>query len=184
MQSKLRMRVATIGGVVLVAGAVGAGVAVADASPAPSVPHSVTASTWQDEATAGGRPTQQQIAALFDEWNAALATGNPEEVADLYAPDAVLLPTLSPEVRTTRAGIVDYFAHLLSSNVQAVITQEIITVLDRNNAINTGLYTFTLTENGVQQQVPARYTFVYQRTNGEWLIVNHHSSVVPESSPS
>jgi hypothetical protein len=65
-----------------------------------------------------------------------------------------------------------------------VITQEIITVLDRNNAINTGLYTFTLTENGVQQQVPARYTFVYRRTNGEWLIVNHHSSVVPEGSTS
>jgi hypothetical protein len=61
-----------------------------------------------------------------------------------------------------------------------VITRQIITVLDRTNAINTGLYTFTLTQNGVQQQVHARYTFVYQRTSGEWLIVNHHSSLVPE----
>jgi uncharacterized protein (TIGR02246 family) len=184
MRSKLRIRIATVSGVVLVAGAIGMGVAVADASPAPTVQHSVSASVWQDEAIKGGRPTQEEIAALFDEWNAALATGNPEKVADLYAPGAVLLPTLSPQIRTTRAGIVDYFAHLLPSEPQAVITQEIITVLDRDDAINTGLYTFTLTQNGVQQQVPARYTFVYQRIDGVWLIVNHHSSVVPEGSTS
>ncbi len=161
MRRKLRMRIATVSGVVLVAGAVGTGVAVADASPAPTVQHSVTASAWQDEATESGRPTQQQIAALFDEWNAALATGDQEKVADLYTADAVLLPTLSPQIRTTRAGIVDYFAHLLLSNPQAEITREIITVLGRNDAINTGLYTSTLTQNGVQRQVHARYTFVY-----------------------
>jgi uncharacterized protein (TIGR02246 family) len=184
MRNEFRMRVSTVTGVALLVGAVGAGVAVADPSPAPAVQHSVTASSWQDEATEGAQPTPEQIAALFDEWNAALATGNPEEVADLYAPDAVLLPTLSPQIRTTRAGIVDYFAHLLPSMPQAAITQEMITVLDRDDAINTGLYTFTLTQNGVQQQVPARYTFVYQRINGEWLIINHHSSLVPEDSAS
>ena len=155
----------------------------ADAPPAPAV-HSVTASAWQGNANEVDQPTEQQIAALFDEWNAALATGDPEEVADLYAPDAVLLPTLSAQIRTTRAEIVDYFAHLLPSEPQAVITQEIITVLGRNDALNTGLYAFTLTQNGVQQQVPARYTFVYQRINGVWLIINHHSSLVPESSTS
>jgi uncharacterized protein (TIGR02246 family) len=184
VRSSLRMRVATVSVGLLVTGAIGAGVAAADAPPASAVQHSVTASPWQDEPTEVGRPTQQQIAALFDDWNAALATGNPEKVADLYAPDAVLLPTLSPQIRTTRAGIVDYFAHLLPSHPQAVITQEIITVLDRRDAINTGLYTFTLTQNDVQQQVHARYTFVYHRTHGEWLIVNHHSSVVPEGSTS
>jgi len=180
MRSSLRMRVSTVGVGLLMAGAIGAGVAAADAPPAAAVQHSVTASAPQDERTEVGRPTQQQIAALFDEWNAALATGDPKKVADLYAPHAVLLPTLSHQIRTTRAGIVDYFAHLLPSHPQAVITQEIITILDRRAAINTGLYTFTLTQNGVQQKVPARYTFVYHRTHGEWLIVNHHSSVVPE----
>jgi uncharacterized protein (TIGR02246 family) len=180
MRSSLRVRVATVSGGLLVAGAIGVGVAAADAPPAPAVQHSVTASTSQDEGTDFGRPTKHQIAALFDKWNAALATRNPEKVADLYAPDAVLLPTLSPQIRTTRAGIVDYFAHLLPSHPQAAITQEIITVLGRRGAINTGLYTFTLTQNGVQQKVPARYTFVYHRIHGEWLIVNHHSSVVPK----
>jgi uncharacterized protein (TIGR02246 family) len=83
-----------------------------------------------------------------------------------------------------REEIVDYFTHFLPSKPQAVITQEVITVLDRNDAINTGRYTFTLTQNGVPQQVHARYTFVYQRTDGAWLIVNHHSSLVPEGSTS
>ena len=180
MRSRFRMPVATVSGV-LVAGAIGAGVAAADAAPAPTVPHSVTASAWQDAATEAGQPTPEEIAALFDEWNAALATGDPERVADLYAPDAVLLPTLSPQIRTTRAGIVDYFTHFLPSGPQAVITQEFITVLDRDDAINTGLYTFTLTQDG-GEQVHARYTFVYRRIDGAWLIVNHHSSLVPEGS--
>jgi uncharacterized protein (TIGR02246 family) len=157
---------------------------VADASPTPSVQQAVTTSAGQDGTTEDGRPTQEQIAALFDDWNAALATGDPEQVADLYAPDAVLLPTVSPQIRTTRAEIVDYFAHLLTSKPQAEITREVITVLDRDDAINTGLYTFTLTRDGVVQQVPARYTFVYQRTDGVWRIINHHSSVVPEDSTS
>lgn len=38
------------------------------------------------------------IASLFDEWNAALATKDPQQVANLYAHDAVLLPTVSNEV--------------------------------------------------------------------------------------
>jgi len=173
------MQVATVGGVVLLGGAIGAGVAAADAAPVPAVHYSVTAGALRDEANEADQPAEEQIAVLFDQWNAALATGNPEKVADLYAPDAVLLPTLSPEIRTTRAGIVDYFTHFLPSKPQAVITQEYITVLAPNAAVNTGLYTFTLTQNGVPQQVDARYTFVYHRTDDAWLIVNHHSSLVP-----
>jgi hypothetical protein len=90
------MRVATVSVGLLVAGAIGADVAAADAPWAPGVQQSATVSPWQDDEIEAGRPSQQEIAALFDEWNAALATGDPEKVADLYSPDAVLLPTLSP----------------------------------------------------------------------------------------
>jgi hypothetical protein len=44
--------------------------------------------------------------------DSALAILDPEKVADRYAPDAVLLPIVSNEVRTYRAGIVDYFDRL------------------------------------------------------------------------
>jgi hypothetical protein len=38
---------------------------------------------------------------LFDRWNEALATKDPATVANLYGHDAVLLPTVSNEVRIT-----------------------------------------------------------------------------------
>ncbi|MEM9313494.1 MAG: DUF4440 domain-containing protein, partial [Pseudomonadota bacterium] len=33
---------------------------------------------------------QQDVLQLFERWNAALATGNPDEVTALYAEDAIL----------------------------------------------------------------------------------------------
>ncbi|MCQ4081693.1 SgcJ/EcaC family oxidoreductase [Streptomyces sp. RB6PN25] len=125
-------------------------------------------------------PTRMQIAGLFDRWNAALATGDADRVADLYAPDAVLLPTLSARMRTTRAGIVDYFAHFLESRPVARIQQRVIDVLDATSAVDTGLYRFTLTgKDGTTSTVDARYTFVYELRGGRWLIVSHHSSALP-----
>jgi len=125
-------------------------------------------------------PSQGEIAGLFDKWNAALATGNPENVADLYAPNAVLVPTVSNQIRTNRAGIVDYFTHFLEGKPRGKIDRSIITVMDPQTAINSGIYTFTLIQDGQQKNLEGRYTFVYEKQNGRWLIVNHHSSELPE----
>ena len=164
---------------VLVALAI-SGCSTSQASPAaPQQPPAIT----QPLAPPPALPSQDEIAGLFDQWNAALATGDPEKVADLYAPNAVLLPTLSNQIRTNRAEIVDYFTHFLQSKPRGTIDREIITVIDPQTAINTGTYTFTLTQDGQPQNVQARYTFVYQKENGNWLIVNHHSSKMPEPAP-
>jgi uncharacterized protein (TIGR02246 family) len=48
--------------------------------------------------THAGLEQREAIAGLFDRWNEALATLNPATVADMYWPDAVLLPTVSNEV--------------------------------------------------------------------------------------
>lgn len=125
-------------------------------------------------------PSPEQVTELFDEWNAALATGDPETVADLYAPDAVLLPTVSNVVRTDRAGIVDYFTGFLPNKPSAVIEQSTVNVLDSDNAIDTGVYRITLNKSEGPEIIDARYTFVYEKRDGEWLIVNHHSSEMPE----
>jgi uncharacterized protein (TIGR02246 family) len=131
-------------------------------------------------APAAALPSEQEIAALFPEWNAALATGDPEKVADLYAPEGVLLPTVSNQVRTDRAAIADYFVKFLQSKPQGKIDKEHITVLDADTAVNTGVYTFSLTQDGRPQQVQARFTYVYELIGGKWLIANHHSSAMPE----
>lgn len=126
------------------------------------------------------KPTAEQIKALFADWNAALATGDPQKVADRYAPNAVLLPTVSNKVRDNRAEIVDYFEHFLQGKPQGTILDSHVAVLNADDAIDAGTYRFALTKNGKPTTVDARYTFVYEKIGGRWLIVNHHSSAMPE----
>ncbi|MFI5967026.1 SgcJ/EcaC family oxidoreductase [Streptomyces asoensis] len=147
----------------------------------------VTAVTVSAGVSAAGpekssEPTRKQIAALFDGWNAALRTGDAETVADRYADDAVLLPTVSNRVRTDRAGIVDYFEHFLLNKPVGKKVRTIINVLDRDSALDTGVYAFTLTDpvTGAKRVVEARYTYEYEKRGGVWKIVNHHSSAMPE----
>lgn len=126
-------------------------------------------------------PTKQEIAALFDGWNRALQSGDAEAVADRYAPDGVLLPTASVQIRTTRDEIVDYFEHFQENRPVGEKTRTIVNVLDEDSAIDAGTYVFTLTdpETGEEREVAARYTYEYEKIDGEWLIVNHHSSATP-----
>ncbi|MGK5533191.1 SgcJ/EcaC family oxidoreductase [Streptomyces sp. URMC 129] len=132
----------------------------------------------------GHTPTKQEIRALFDEWNAALATGDAEQVAARYAPRAVLEPTLSNVIRHDHDGIVDYFEHFLLQHPTGEIDESYVELLGRDAAVDSGSYTFHLTDpaTGEPYDVVARYTFVYERDKrtGEWLIVDHHSSAMPE----
>jgi len=125
-------------------------------------------------------PSAQEIQALFLDWNRALATLDPQKVADRYAPDALLLPTVSNQVRTNRAEIVDYFQHFLEDKPQGEILRSNVRLPDSNTAVDAGTYRFTLTKDGTQSTVDARYTFVYERMDRKWLIVEHHSSAMPE----
>ncbi|TNC09854.1 SgcJ/EcaC family oxidoreductase [Methylobacterium terricola] len=125
--------------------------------------------------------TQRQIEDLFDRWNKSLATLDPVKVAANYAPDAVLLPTVSNTPRTDPAMIQDYFVHFLEKHPQGVINTHTIRI-GCNLATDVGTYTFLIDGKnpGEQVVVPARYSFVYVRKDGEWLIAHHHSSAMPE----
>ncbi len=120
-----------------------------------------------------------EIAQLFEDWNAALATRDPEVVADLYAPDAVLLPTQSNTLRRDRAAIVDYFRDFLASAPQGRVTDATARHLG-DIAVYSGAYVFTLTDATGTSDAPARFTFVYRRDPEGWRIIEHHSSLMPE----
>jgi uncharacterized protein (TIGR02246 family) len=127
-------------------------------------------------ATAG----EKEIAALFDRWNAALATGNSGDVVKLYAHDGILQPTVSNKIRATPEEIRDYFDHFLALKPHGTINYRQIRLLDDNSAFDSGAYTFDIVKNGKPAKVRARYTYIYKKIDGDWKIVNHQSSAMPE----
>ena len=120
------------------------------------------------------------VAALFDQWNLALATLDPDAVAQRYWNDAVLLPTVSNTPRNSPAMVRDYFVHFLEKHPRGRIDSRTIQ-LGCNLAIDMGTYTFSLmNDSGTPAEVAARYTYVYAWRNGDWRILHHHSSAMPE----
>eukprot|EP00798_Chlamydomonas_sp_ICE-L_P017207 gene17207-biopygen26107 len=123
----------------------------------------------------------EEVALQFDRWNASLQTLDPAKVAAMYAPSAVLLPTVSNRVRTTPAEIQDYFVNFLQLKPFGIIDESNVRMLAKDLAINSGVYTFALTKDGAVSKVQARYSFTYRKVDGEWFIIDHHSSAMPET---
>jgi uncharacterized protein (TIGR02246 family) len=119
---------------------------------------------------------KNEITALFEQWNSALQTGDPKQVAALYAEDAVLLPTVSNQVRHNHEEIEDYFVHFLAKGPQGKIDESNVRIFGEL-AINSGVYTFTFKDDVTVQ---ARFTYVYRWDGQRWSIIEHHSSAMPE----
>ncbi|PTT91502.1 DUF4440 domain-containing protein [Pelomonas sp. HMWF004] len=122
--------------------------------------------------------SEQQIASLFDRWNASLQTGDPQKVVANYAAKSILLPTLSNKPRLTAEEKVDYFEHFLARKPVGTIDTRSIEV-DCDSAVDAGLYTFKF---GDGSEVHARYSFTYKWDGKQWLITSHHSSGMPEKN--
>lgn len=121
--------------------------------------------------------SEVEIAALFDRWNQSLQTGDPRKVVANYAERSILLPTVSNKPRLTSTEKEEYFHHFLRNQPSAKIDFRQIE-LGCNMAVDSGLYTFTFAKTG--EVVSGRYSFTYQWDGSKWLIVSHHSSLMPE----
>lgn len=127
--------------------------------------------------TACAPASEQQVAALFDRWNASLATGDPAQVVKNYAEDSILLPTVSNTPRLTPEAKADYFREFLKNQPSGRIDQRYVKI-GCNTELDAGLYTFTFAKTGAV--VHARYSYTYEYKDGQWLITSHHSSAMPE----
>jgi len=125
--------------------------------------------------------TPDRIAALFEQWNRALKTLDPDKVTDTYAADAVLLPTVENGPLIGRKAIRGYFVGFLKKHPEGTIESRSIRI-GCNIAFDAGLYSFTLDgpEPGRRATLAARYTYIYEIEGGRWLIVHHHSSALPQ----
>ena len=123
------------------------------------------------------QPTDEKtIAGLFDRWNASLKTLDPAKVTANYATDGVLLPTVSNTPRTNHTEISDYFVKFLKNQPQGNIDKRFIKI-GCNVAHDVGTYTFGFKDGS---KVSARYSYIYEFRDGQWLITHHHSSAMPE----
>ena len=71
-----------------------------------------------------------EITSLFDQWNAALQTGEPKNVAALYENNAILLPTVSNQVRHNHAEIEDYFVAFLAKGPKGTIDESNVRIFE------------------------------------------------------
>jgi uncharacterized protein (TIGR02246 family) len=124
--------------------------------------------------------TLRLVEDLFDRWNEALRSGDAQRVSRCYTEDAVLLPTVSNVPRLSRSEIQDYFEHFLQKQPLGKVDQRNVRI-GCNKITDAGVYTFRIMDAGKTDYVPARYTFVYENRDGEWLIAHHHSSLMPVS---
>jgi uncharacterized protein (TIGR02246 family) len=137
--------------------------------------------------TNGESSEKDQVAAATRAWLDAMASHDKERVLALYDSEAVLWGTTSPTIRDNRALISDYFSYLATapSYYKGVPGEQHIRVYG-DMAVNTGTYTFigpALDANGKPVSRPARFSFVYRKRDGRWLIVDHHSSAMPAVKP-
>jgi len=135
-------------------------------------------SSVMPEASAPKAITEEGVKNLFQLWNSALATLDPDAVAKRYAKNGVLLPTVSDVPRTDYALIKDYFEGFLKKKPQGEILESHVT-MGNNWCQDAGIYEFTMGATG--DKVKGRYSFVYVWEDGEWKISHHHSSVMPEA---
>ena len=121
---------------------------------------------------------KREILALFEHWNNAIKTKEPRRVSELYAHNAVLLPTISNNVCHNHEEMEKYFTDFLTREPVGELDETNISIFN-DIAMNSGLYTFSFKDGS---KVQARFTFVYQWNGKSWKIIKHHSSQMPEST--
>ena len=138
------------------------------------------AQTAQTGQTAQKAQANKEIAAAASKWTAIFVDDNPDAILALYDDGAVLWGTLSPKLLVGKPELRGYFerAYKALPGHKVTFGEQVIRVYG-DIAINSGYYTFTYVKDGQTQSLPARYTFVYRKRGGNWMIVDHHSSRMP-----
>jgi len=122
---------------------------------------------------------EKLITAAMQKWRNEFSSRTTDNMLKLYAEDACLWGTLSPVQRTDPESIRDYFDG-------AFIYEKCSVIFNASNircygdlAVSSGAYTFSFEKDGEEFTLPSRFSIVFARRGGNWLIVEHHSSVMP-----
>ena len=118
----------------------------------------------------------EEANAVVDRFSAAYTSNDPEAVVKLYAPDAILLGTVSPVISVGTEAIRKYFSMIKGSGNKNAIQERHTIVLGDNAVVVTGFYEFIRMQDGKPVPAPSRFTMLITKSGGEWHIAHHHSS--------
>lgn len=120
-----------------------------------------------------------QVAAATQAWQVAYDSRDPKNIVGLYDAEAVLWGTAAKTIAATPTAVWDYFKNAAARpNARVVIGEQHIRVFG-DTAFNSGYYTFMDVRDGQAVSRPSRFTLVFHRKAGKWLVVAHHSSAMP-----
>jgi uncharacterized protein (TIGR02246 family) len=114
-------------------------------------------------------------------WVDAFNSRDPKRIVALYAPDAVLWGTTAKTLARTPDEIWSYFRDAGQRPQIRVTVQQVHARSVAGLILVSGAYTFADVQGDVwTNERRARFSFVFRRDGDRWLIVEHHSSRVPE----
>lgn len=120
---------------------------------------------------------REAIATMNRRFADAFASGNAEAIADLYTPDALLLPAASDFV-SGHDSIVSFWRGAMAMGIAAVKLETMeIEALD-GSAIEVGRYTLATAGGAVADQ--GKYLVVWHESDGGWRI---HRDIWTTSQP-
>jgi hypothetical protein len=124
----------------------------------------------------------QEIIFSLNNWLSSFSEESSTRICALYDVNASLWGTLSSTKRNNPSLIKDYFDQLFKFESRNVELNDSNIRLLGDIAICNGQYTFAWIEKDVKKITKARFSFVYIKKDKEWFIIEHHSSVKPEST--
>jgi uncharacterized protein (TIGR02246 family) len=136
---------------------------------------------WSSFVRAG--PKEDALAA-YDKFFTLFTTGNQDQLAALFAPDALFYGTGSTEVVADSKDVVAYFTKALSGargDVRARPFESKALVLSDDVVAVSGKWQSERTLDGKMKTAgPSRVSAVLQRRGDKWLIVQFHNSPTPK----
>ena len=117
--------------------------------------------------------TVTQTPSIIETWANAISLRNPQIMTSFYCQNAVLVGTFSKPFEIDKDEIYKYFVDFLS--VKRMSCKILEQVCQQGEVVMTssGVYEFTIDGETTR----ARFTYTLIPINGEYKILNHHSSV-------
>ena len=129
----------------------------------------------------GAARQQEGVEGAIKRWAEAFAALDGERSAAVYAPDARLWGTVAAEPAVGRAEIRAYFdSGRQRARSRRVAIGAHATRVYGTTAVSSGRYDFTnVLFDGTPSVRRARFSMTFVDRDGQWLIVDHHSSELP-----